>query len=151
MILDNINKSKTIQDVTELLESYRMLKTISVKQYQSKITTSFSLEPKNFSNQTDSPVENHIVEKVLAEEVVKEVEFAIDSLDNKLLRDCLYYKYVHSSNYTDLYIYNYLKLSKSEYYRRLNNAKLEFAKMYKAGKLLTMKDNSCMIDVLKRW
>ena len=130
-----LDEKETIKKVTQLLSQYKTLKKISGECYVSKITPTYSFEPRSYTGSVSKPIEDHIVRQEAANNYVIKIEKAINSMMNADLRRLLIEKYV-KYNDTDIAIYIDLGLSETDFYRLLEQAKIESAYYYDSGSLL---------------
>ena len=56
-----LDTKATIEGITEVLEHYKTLKKIAGDNYVSKITATFSFEPRCYTGTVRNPIEEHIV------------------------------------------------------------------------------------------
>lgn len=130
MLFPEIDKEKTIQNVTELLSSYGKLCRLSGVPQQKMVAT-FSAEP--FAPTGANTNEQHIFDALDYQSQLKEINCAIKLL-NVNYQQLLIDKYV--KEYKDYWIYTKHSLSMATYYRDMKKAKFYFAEAYKKGALL---------------
>lgn len=142
-----LDEKETIKRVTQLLSQYKTLKKISGECYVSKITATYSFEPRSYTGSVSKPIEDHIIRQETANSYVVKIEKAINSMMNVDLRRLLIEKYV-KYNDSDIAVYIELNLSETDFYRLLEQAKIEFAYYYDSGSLLRFDKGKNVKDLL---
>ena len=130
MLFPGIDKEKTIQNVTDLLSSYGRLCRLSGISQQKMVAT-FSAEP--FVPSADNTNEKKLIKAIDYQAQVEKINQAIQLL-GKDYQQLLIDKYL--KEYKDYWIYSKYSMSRSTYYRELEDAKLFFAEAYDKGCLL---------------
>lgn len=130
MLFPEIDKEKTIQNVTELLSSYGKLCRLSGISQQKMVAT-FSTEP--FAPSADNTNEKKLIKAIDYQAQVEKINQAIQLL-GKDHQQLLIDKYMKECK--DYWIYSKYSMSRSTYYRELEDAKLFFAEAYNKGSLL---------------
>lgn len=130
MLFPEIDKEKTIQNVTDLLSSYGRLCRLSGISQQ-KMVAIFSAEP--FVPSADNTNEKKLIKAIDYQAQVEKINQAIQLL-GKDYQQLLIDKYL--KEYKDYWIYSKYSMSRSTYYRELEDAKLFFAEAYDKGCLL---------------
>ncbi|MCP0885904.1 ArpU family transcriptional regulator [Ligilactobacillus sp. WILCCON 0076] len=134
-LLAELDIKTTKKKVDELLSQYRTFVRLADEEFEPKVTTTYSLEPKSLTNQIHRPIENAVVFKVTAQEEILKINKAINKL-NAYDRQRLYDKYLCKRQYPDkILIAKYIE-SESGYYKLLERAQLRFAESYENGRLL---------------
>ena len=113
-----LDTKTTIEGITEVLEHYKTLKKIAGDNYVSKITATFSFEPRSYTGTVRNPIEDHIVRQETARSYMDKIEQAINKIRDPYYRQVLIEKYV-KSNVSDIAIYMDLDYSSTEFYRLL--------------------------------
>ncbi|MGM7556851.1 ArpU family phage packaging/lysis transcriptional regulator [Aerococcus christensenii] len=125
-----INKNRKVKNVDDLLSSYGRLCRLSGISQQKMVAT-FSAEP--FVPSADNTNEKKLIKAIDYQAQIEKVNQAIQLLGRdhqQLLID----KYL--KEYKDYWIYSKYSMSRSTYYRELEDAKLFFAEAYDKGSLL---------------
>ena len=73
-----LDTKTTIEGITEVLEHYKTLKKIAGDNYVSKITATFSFEPRSYTGTVRNPIEDHIVRQETARSYMDKIEQAIN-------------------------------------------------------------------------
>ncbi|SFB90461.1 phage transcriptional regulator, ArpU family [Alkalibacterium subtropicum] len=130
-----IDNEKTKGNVHRLLSHYRSMARLADEEYTPKITATFSLELKGSGGKPSDQVGNAVARKVTAERELWKIGRAMNKL-NAYHRQLLHDRYIDKREFTDVMIYMDLGMSKSTYYRELENSLIEFAESYDSGRLL---------------
>lgn len=135
-MLEALNKTATKQKAVKVLESYHTYKRIAGSEFESKVTATYSFEPRSYTGAVSKPIETYVVRKVEAETMVRDIEHAINLIHGPELRQVLIMKYCRYYD-KDIAIYVELGYSETEFYRLWEKAVLYFAECYRYGELLT--------------
>ena len=145
---DDVDEKTTKQNVKKVLSRYRLLVKVIGTQFSSKVTATYSFEPRSETNVVSNAIEKHIVR---VETAVKELEYmeqAINSIYDPYLRRILVLKYCDKRNLSDVYIYTDLGYEEREFYRLMDKALYSFAECYKHGSLITFYGGAGIDDIL---
>lgn len=137
-LFPEIDKITTKKSVDGLLSNFRSMLRIASEEYTPKVTTTFSLELKNFGNETNSQVESMVTRKVTAEQEIIKIVRAVNKLnayDRKLIHD----RYMGKQELSDIQLYLDYGTSERTFYRELDAALVRFAEGYENGRLLAEK------------
>lgn len=137
-----VNRTATKKKAIKILRRYRMLTRIAGLEYAPKVTASFSLEPKTFSNTPSSQTESIVTRKVAAEQDLQAITRAINALSDRHYSQILIECYCRNRKQYNTEVYMDLGYSESEYYRMREQAILEFAENYKNGECLVFLGDS---------
>lgn len=137
-LLQCINKKKTIENAKKLLRSYTGLKRIADLPVETKVTQTYSFEPRGYTGTVNKSLENSVIRKVNAEKIVDDIETAINKILNVNYRVILINKYVYE--YKNDYLIIKLNMSDTEFYRQLDNALLWFSECYNNASLVVFDD-----------
>ena len=118
-----------------MLSAYKQLKKIAGEVYVSKVTATYSFEPRSYTGAVNKSLEKHIERKLTAQKMVEDIEKAINRMSNAYLRQILIMKYCKYYD-SDIAIYVTLDISESEFYRELERGLLYFAECFCNGSLL---------------
>jgi ArpU family phage transcriptional regulator len=130
--LPSIDRDETKKVLEAALEKYRIIQLRLPYENTPKITTSFSLELKTFSNQFNSSTEDAALENVHLQieggKYIKRISDAVNRL-SPIERTIMIRRYLNEDDEFDYQIYNDLNMSERKYYRIKARAfyKLAFA------------------------
>ena len=141
-----LDKRATKEKVVMMLSAYKQLKKIAGEEYISKVTATYSFEPRSYTGAVNKPLEKYIERQMTAQKMVEDIECGINQVSNAYLRQLLIMKYCKNYD-SDIAIYVTLDMSESEFYRELERALLYFAECFKSGSLLVF-DGGVGIDEL---
>ena len=130
-----LDKRATKEKVVMMLSAYKQLKKIAGEEYVSKVTATYSFEPRSYTGAVNKSLEKHIERKLTAQKMVEDIEKAINRMSNAFLRQILIMKYCKYYD-SDIAIYVTLDISESEFYRELERGLLYFAECFCNGSLL---------------
>lgn len=133
MLLPEINEKMTRRNVMKLLEQYHSLRRLAGRQYEQKLTASYTLEPKGDGG-TSKPVEDMVTRKVSAIEIINHIHDALNKLNGQQ-RKLLWEHYTISAP-SEYEIITKFNISVATYYRKLEKAQLAFAEVYHLGELI---------------
>lgn len=133
MLLPDINEKMTRRNVMKLLEHYHSLRRLAGRQYEQKLTASYTLEPKGDGG-TSKPVEDMVTRKVSAIEIINNIHDALNKLNGQQ-RKLLWEHYTISAP-SEYEIETKFNISVATYYRKLEKAQLAFAEVYHLGELI---------------
>lgn len=133
MLLPEINEKMTRRNVMKLLEQYHSLRRLAGRQYEQKLTASYTLEPRGDGG-TSKPVEDMVTRKVSAIEIINHIHDALNKLNGQQ-RKLLWEHYTISAP-SEYEIVTKFNISVATYYRKLEKAQLAFAEVYHLGELI---------------
>lgn len=135
ILVRKLDKRATKEKVVMMLSAYKQLKKIAGEEYVSKVTATYSFEPRSYTGAVNKSLEKHIERKLTAQKMVEDIEKAINRMSNAYLRQILIMKYCKYYD-SDIAIYVTLDISESEFYRELERGLLYFAEYFCNGSLL---------------
>ena len=135
ILVRKLDKRATKEKVVMILSAYKQLKKIAGEEYVSKVTATYSFEPRSYTGAVNKSLEKHIERKLTAQKMVEDIEKAINRMSNAHLRQILIMKYCKYYD-SDIAIYVTLDISESEFYRELERGLLYFAECFCNGSLL---------------
>lgn len=135
ILVRKLDKRATKEKVVMMLSAYKQLKKIAGEEYVSKVTATYSFEPRSYTGAVNKSLEKHIERKLTAQKMVEDIEKAINRMSNAYLRQILIMKYCKYYD-SDIAIYVTLDISESEFYRELERGLLYFAECFCNGSLL---------------
>ena len=135
ILVRKLDKRATKEKVVMMLSAYKQLKKIAGEEYVSKVTATYSFEPRSYTGAVNKSLEKHIERKLTAQKMVEDIEKAINRMSNAYLRQILIMKYCKYYD-SDIAIYVTLDVSESEFYRELERGLLYFAECFCNGSLL---------------
>ena len=135
ILVRKLDKRATKEKVVMMLSAYKQLKKIAGEEYISKVTATYSFEPRSYTGAVNKSLEKHIERKLTAQKMVEDIEKAINRMSNAHLRQILIMKYCKYYD-SDIAIYVTLDISESEFYRELERGLLYFAECFCNGSLL---------------
>ena len=135
ILVRKLDKRATKEKVVMMLSAYKQLKKIAGEEYVSKVTATYSFEPRSYTGAVNKSLEKHIERKLTAQKMVEDIEKAINRMSNAYLRQLLIMKYCKYYD-SDIAIYVTLDISESEFYRELERGLLYFAECFCNGSLL---------------
>lgn len=130
-----LDKKATIQKAKTVLEGYKTFKRIAGEEFVSKVTATYSFEPRSYTGVVSQPVEKYVVRKMHAEQKIEKIERAINSMNDAFLRQVIIKRFCENYD-SNIAIYIDLEYSETEFYRVLDKALLLFAECYDYGALL---------------
>ena len=130
-----LDKRATKEKVVTILSAYKQLKKIAGEEFVTKVTATYSFEPRSFTGAVNKPLEKYIERQMTAQKMVEDIECGINQVSSAYLRQLLIMKYCKNYD-SDIAIYVTLDMSESEFYRELERALLYFAECFKSGSLL---------------
>lgn len=130
-----LDKKATKANAVKVLASYKQLKRLAGEQFESKVTATYSFEPRSFTGVVNRPLERFLERQMTAEKLLVEIEEGINHISNAYLRQVLVMKYCKGYD-NDIEIYMTMGYTESEYYRMWEKAVLHFADCFKGGTLL---------------
>ena len=134
-LVRKLDKRETKEKVVTILSAYKQLKKIAGEEFVTKVTATYSFEPRSFTGAVNKPLEKYIERQMTAQKMVEDIECGINQVSNAYLRQLLIMKYCKNYD-SDIAIYVTLDMSESEFYRELERALLYFAECFKSGSLL---------------
>ena len=135
ILVRKLDKRATKEKVVMMLSAYKQLKKIAGEEYVSKVTATYSFEPRSYTGAVNKSLEKHIERKLTAQKMVEDIEKAINRMSNAFLRQILIMKYCKYYD-SDIAIYVTLDIWESEFYRELERGLLYFAESFCNGSLL---------------
>lgn len=135
ILVRKLDKRATKEKVVMMLSAYKQLKKIAGEEYVSKVTATYSFEPRSYTGAVNKSLEKRIERKLTAQKMVEDIEKAINRMSNAYLRQILIMKYCKYYD-SDIAIYVTLDISESEFYRELERGLLYFAECFCNGSLL---------------
>lgn len=140
------DEKATIEAATTILEQYKTLKAIAGEKYVSKITPTYSFEPRCYTGVIRNPLEEHMTRQEEALELIDKVDSAINKILDPYLRQVLIERYI-KNNISNIAIYMDLGYSSTEFYRLLDRAKLHFAEYYNNGSTLRYRKGKEIVGI----
>ena len=140
------DEKATIEATTIILDQYKTLKAIAGEKYVSKITPTYSFEPRCYTGVIRNPIEDHMVRQEEALELIEKIESAINKILDPYLRQVLIERYI-KNNVSNIAIYMDLGYSSTEFYRLLDRARLHFAEYYNNGSTLRYRKGKEIVGV----
>ena len=137
------DEKATIEAATTILEQYKTLKAIAGEKYVSKITPTYSFEPRCYTGVIRNPLEEHMTRQEEALELIDKVDSAINKILDPYLRQVLIERYI-KNNISNIAILGY---SSTEFYRLLDRAKLHFAEYYNNGSTLRYRKGKEIVGI----
>lgn len=137
MLFRGINKKQTKDRVNRLLVDYHSIRRLAGEPINQKVTATYSFEPKSFSGVEQDKFADGLAHKNANRVQLDKIHRAINCLDAHT-RQRLYLRYM-SEDYYDYEIISMLGESHNTYYRKLEQAQLEFAEAYDNGSLIVWK------------
>ncbi len=141
-----LDEKATIEATTTILEQYKTLRAIAGEKYVSKITPTYSFEPRCYTGVIHNPLEDHIIRQEQALELINKIDSAINKILDPYLRQVLIERYI-KNNISNIAIYMDLGYSSTEFYRLLDRAKLHFAEHYNNGSTLRYRKGKEVMEV----
>ena len=134
-LVRKLDKRATKEKVVTMLTAYKQLKKIAGEEFVTKVTATYSFEPRSYTGAVNKPLEKYIERQMTAQKMVEDIEKAINRMSNAFLRQILIMKYCKYYD-SDIAIYVTLDISESEFYRELERGLLYFAECFCNGSLL---------------
>ncbi|MBS4769651.1 transcriptional regulator [Carnobacteriaceae bacterium zg-ZUI240] len=140
-LIPNLNEKETKEKAKEVLLGYNALKRIANVCFETKLTASYSFQPRSQTNDYQNPIEKHVIRQQTALQILEKIELAINKIPTLNHRAILIEKYC-KGNTKDDYVINRLRYSDSDFYRELDKALLWFAESYNNGEILVFNEQS---------
>ncbi|MGL4521586.1 MAG: ArpU family phage packaging/lysis transcriptional regulator [Bacilli bacterium] len=118
-----IDSRQTVKEALKILKRYRAFK-LGFREYEVKVTASYSLEPKTFSNEIRSSVEDNVIRKL---DYLKAIEDAVNRITDPEERLIIIDGYMSKHKHNWIKMSERLLLNKTDYYVKRNNALVHFA------------------------
>ncbi|MBA5746679.1 ArpU family phage transcriptional regulator [Aerococcus sp. 150760007-1] len=135
MLFPKVNEKATKEKVDGLLKNYHKIRRLSGMPIEQKVTATYSLDPKSFTDMNSSAIENGTIKKLDAVSLYRDINAAINTLD-AYSRKRIYDKYINSTRYYDYEVLSAEQISEATYYREVGKAMIEFAEAFQSGGLL---------------
>lgn len=121
--LYEIDERLTIKEAQRILKRYRNFK-LGLNVYDTKTTSTYSIEPRSFSNQFNSNVENNVIRKL---DYMQTIEHAVNKIPDADERRILVEGYMGKTKHNWIKMSQSLLISKTDYYKKRNAALVSFA------------------------
>lgn len=118
-----IDERQTRQEALKLLTRYRTFK-LGAHDYDLKLTATYSIEPKAFSNEFSSNVEDNVVRKV---SYMQMIEGAVNRITDPYERRIIIEGYLGKEKHNWIKMSMLLHMNKTDYYILRNKALVSFA------------------------
>lgn len=138
------NKAKCV------LRDYRNFEEVAETDYVSNVTATYSFEPKSYTGTIGTPIQNHLERKLLAEQIVQEINAAINKITEAEYRAIIIKKYCDKEYAGNDGVAIDLKMTQATFYRKLDKALIRFATHFKNGKLLVYSGGDCIENHIKK-
>ena len=135
----DIDTNKTLALAKRKLRGYRRLLAIAGEEYTPKVTQRITDEPRGGGGQGNA-TENMVLRRVQALNELEEIDKGIAGLSDLELGVLLEKKYCTRRPQKDIVILTDFGWSEDYYYSNLKKALLEFAEVYRHGKLLVQEE-----------
>ena len=132
-----------------ILRDYRKFEQMAGTEYVSNVTATYSFEPKSYTGTIGTPIQNHLERKILAESLVKEINCAINKINDSLFRAILIKKYCDSEFAGNDDLMFDLKIAPSTFYRKLEDALVQFAIHFKNGEDVIYRDDNSIENYMR--
>lgn len=138
-LLPFVDKRQTIENAKKILSSYSGMRRVAGLPVETKVTPTYTFEPKGFTGTVNKQLENSVIRKLNAEQFVAKVESAINKITDSNHRGILINKYIYE--YKNDYSIIILEMTDTDFYRELENALLWFSEFYNNGCLIVFEKN----------
>ena len=118
-----IDERQTKQEAMKLLNRYRVFK-LGAKDYDLRLTATYSIEPKTFSNQFSSNVEDNVIRKL---DYMLMIEDAVNQITDADERRVIIEGYLSKEKHNWIKMSDKLHINKTDYYNLRNRALISFA------------------------
>ena len=118
-----LDVDKTKQAALNILKKYRTYKQ-GAREYDLKVTASYSIEPKAFGNEFRSNVEDNVIRKL---DYMIEVENAVSRMNNAEERQIIIEGYLSNKKHDRNRMCELLCIEHAQYYRKRISALINFA------------------------
>lgn len=139
MLFPEVNEKATKDKVDSLLKNYHKIRRLSGMPIEQKVTATYSLDPKTFTDMNSSAIESGSIKKLDAVSLYRDINAAINTLD-VYSRKRIYDKYINSIRFYDYEVYSAKNISEATYYREVGKAMIEFAETFQGGSLLVFEN-----------
>ena len=143
-----LDTKRTKQAAIKRLSNYRTVAKIAQTDYTSKVTATYSFEPRSFGGMVNKPLEDHVCRKDAAQRLLEDMSYAINMISKVEYRRILLEKYCNKYEVSDKVLYMEMEYSESEYYRKLEKALISFAESFRGGELLVFEDGTNVDDFI---
>ena len=120
-----IDEEQTKKEAMKILKRYRTLK-LGLRGYDLKVTSTYSIEPKTFSNEFKSTVEDNVIRKL---DYLLLIEETVNQMSNADERRVIVEGYLGKEKHSWLKMSAKLFMNKTDYYKLRNKALVTFARM----------------------
>lgn len=132
LLFPEVNEKATKDKVDSLLKNYHKIRRLSSMTIEQKVTATYSLDPKTFTDMNSSAIESGSIKKLDAVSLYRDINAAINTLD-VYSRKRIYDKYINSTRFYDYEVYSAKNISEATYYREIGKAMIEFAEDFQSG------------------
>ncbi|MGH2109171.1 ArpU family phage packaging/lysis transcriptional regulator [Aerococcus urinaeequi] len=132
MLFPEVYEKATKDKVDSLLKNYHKIRRLSGMPIEQKVTATYSLDPKTFTDMNSSAIESGSIKKLDAVSLYRDINAAINTLD-VYSRKRIYDKYINSTRFYDYEVYSAKNISEATYYREVGKAMIEFAEDFQSG------------------
>ncbi len=132
LLFPEVNEKATKDKVNSLLKNYHKIRRLSSMPIEQKVTATYSLDPKTFTDMNSSAIESGSIKKLDAVSLYQDINAAINTLD-VYSRKRIYDKYINSTRLYDYEVYSAKNISEATYYREVGKAMIEFAEDFQSG------------------
>ena len=139
LLFPEVNEKATKDKVDSLLKNYHKIRRLSGMPIEQKVTATYSLDPKTFTDMNSSAIESGSIKKLDAVSLYRDINAAINTLD-VYSRKRIYDKYINSIRFYDYEVYSAKNISEATYYREVGKAMIEFAETFQGGSLLVFEN-----------
>lgn len=149
MLFPEVNEKATKDKVDSLLKNYHKIRRLSGMPIEQKVTATYSLDPKTFTDMNSSAIESGSIKKLDAVNLYRDINAAINTLD-VYSRKRIYDKYINSTRFYDYEVYSAKNISEATYYREVGKAMIEFAEDFQSGILPVFENEWLLKDTWLR-
>lgn len=146
-LMPAINKKRTLERAKIVLSAYQSLQRIANEGIEPKVTAIYTFEPRGYTGKVSKAIENSVVRKVNAQQMIEKIEKAINAIHDTHRRVLLIEKYC-LNDCKDVEIMEKVNMYDSEFYRELDNALFWFAEHYDNGSLYIFDEESDGYELL---
>lgn len=132
LLFPEVYEKATKDKVDSLLKNYHKIRRLSGMPIEQKVTATYSLDPKTFTDMNSSAIESGSIKKLDAVSLYRDINAAINTLD-VYSRKRIYDKYINSTRFYDYEVYSAKNISEATYYREVGKAMIEFAEDFQSG------------------
>ena len=81
-LVRKLDKRATKEKVVTMLTAYKQLKKIAGEEFVTKVTATYSFEPRSYTGAVNKPLEKYIERQMTAQKMVEDIECGINQVSH---------------------------------------------------------------------